>query len=121
MKVPSKLSLIFSMLVSALSGVALAAYEVNNLNRVINSADSIADAIAAGLGGIPAGKSVTVTASLCFGLIPLGRVENPQLVIAIGDFILGALITGCGIFLVYTLREAFSRDRADPLSNDGLF
>jgi hypothetical protein len=115
MNVPSKLSLILSMLASALSGVALAAYEVNNLDRAINSAESIADAIAAGLGGIQSEKSVTITASLCFGLIPLGRVENAHLVIAVGDFILGTLITGCAIFLVYALREAFNRNRPEAI------
>ncbi len=99
------------MFASFLSGMALAAYEVNNLHRVMTAGNAIGAAVAKGLGGTVSKTTATVSVSLCFGLIPLGPVSNPYLVIAVGDVILGTLITGFAIVLVYTLRAAYWRNR----------
>jgi hypothetical protein len=90
--------------------MALAAYELNNLHRAMTAANEIAAAAAAGLGGTVTQTTATVTVGLCFGLIPLGPVANPYLVIAVGDVILGTLVTGCAILFVYTLRGALHRN-----------
>jgi hypothetical protein len=111
MKLPSKRLFFLSILASLLGGVALAAYELNNLHRALTAGQSIAEAIAGGLGGTPSQITTTFTVRLCFGLIPLGRVGNPYLVIAVGDLILGTFITGFAIVLVYMLRAVFRRNR----------
>jgi len=110
MKLPSKRQLILAMLASLLGGVALAAYELNSLHRGLNVGHEIGAAVAKVLGGTVTQETVTVYVSLCFGLIPVERLDNPYLVIAVGDLILGTLITAFAIVVVYTLRGAFSRN-----------
>jgi CHASE2 domain-containing sensor protein len=119
MTLPSKRLLLFSALASLLGGVALAAYEVNNLHRAMTAGYAIANAVADGLGERTSEITATVSVSLCFGLISMGRVDNPYLVIAVGDVILGTLITGCAIVFVYTLRAAFRRNNKQ-MPTDGL-
>jgi hypothetical protein len=109
MRIPSKRSFFLSILASLLSGVALAAYELNTLHRAMNVANETAAAVAKGLGGTVSDATATVSVSLCFGLIPLGPVGNPYLVIAVGDVILGTLITGLAILVVFMLCGAFRR------------
>lgn len=77
----------------------------------MNVAEAIARSVAEGFGGESTRTAATVDISLCFGLIPLGRVENPYLAIALGDFILGTVFTGFAILLVYTLRGVCRRNR----------
>jgi hypothetical protein len=117
MKLPSKRSLLLSMFTPPLGGVALAAYELNNLHRGIKVAHEIGASVAKGLGGSETifEPITTVSVSLCFGLIPLGPVGDPYLVIAVGDFLLGTLITGFAILVGYTLRQALSRNA--PMGN----
>jgi hypothetical protein len=113
MKLPSKRMLFLLMLASLLSGAALAAYELNNLHRAMTAGQEIAAAVTRGLGGptaTPTNMVENVSVNLFFGLIPLGPVDHPYLVIAVGDVILGTLITGFAILLVYTLRGAFGRN-----------
>jgi hypothetical protein len=118
MKVSSKLSLGLAVLVSILGGVALAAYDLDTLHRGITASREIAQAVAKGLGGTASELTVTVSPSLCLGLIPLGPVENPYLVVAVGDFILGTLVTGCAILLVYALRAALRRSPSAGSSDE---
>lgn len=117
MNVPSKRVLVLTILASLLSGVALAAYELDKLHRAMTASEKIADAVAGGLGGTRSQTTVTVTVSLFFGLIPVGRVDNPYLVMAVGDFILGTFITGFAIILVYSLCRAFRR--TPPMGTHG--
>jgi hypothetical protein len=99
------------MLASLLCGAALAAYEVNELRRAMTVSHQIAQAIASGLGGGTVSRtSSTVSVSLCFGLIPLGPVDKPYLVVAVGDVILGTLVAGLVILMVYSLRGGFRRN-----------
>ena len=92
---------LLSVLAAIVGGVGLAAYELYVLQQAIAVAESVAESIAAGLGGASAEKSVTVSVSLLLGMIPVGPVDHPYLVIAIGDFVLGALITGAAMLIVY--------------------
>ena len=108
--------LFLSMLASLTGGAAMAAYELNNLHRSMTAGQEIAAAVARGLGGptaTPTNLVETVSVSLFFGLIPLGRVGHPYLVIAVGDVILGTLVTGFSILLVYTLRGAIGNPPVD--------
>lgn len=111
MKLPSKRFLLLSVVASCLGGAALAAYEINNLHRAITVAQKVAAAVVSGLDGdgAPTQTTATVSISLCFGLIPIGRVDNPYLVLAVGDVILGTLLTGFAIALVYMLLAVFHR------------
>jgi hypothetical protein len=110
MTLPSKRLLLLLTLASLLGGVALAAYELNNLHRGMSVAREIGAAVAKGLGGAMSEETMTVSVSLCFGLVPVGTVENPYLVIAVGDLILGTLVTAIAIALAYTLLAAFRRN-----------
>lgn len=105
------------MLAALLSGVALAAYELYNLHRAMTATYAIGAAVAKGLGGTMSQPTATVSVSLCFGLIPVGTVDNPYLVIAVGDVMLGTLIAGFAILVAYTLRGAVRRD--PPVGESG--
>lgn len=103
------------ILASILGGIALASYEIYKLDRVTTAADAIASAVAAGLGGgTVSSKTVTTSVQLCFGLIPVGRVEHPRLVTAVGNLLVGTIITGCLLFLLLALRRVTRRKA--PLS-----
>ncbi len=109
MVLPSKKSVAISVIFSLLCGVALAFYELDNLNRAINSAKAIGRSVADGLGGQQAQEVMTVKVALCFGLIPLGQVENPFRTVAIGDFLLGTFGVLSAISLGWILRRTFHR------------
>jgi hypothetical protein len=89
----------------------VAAYEINELHRTMAVSRQVAEAVASGLGGGPASQTeLTVSVSLCFGLIPLGAVEKPSLAIAVGDVMLGTFVAGLAIVIVSTLRGGFRRN-----------
>lgn len=111
MTASAKRWLILSILAAVVGGVALAAYELSILRQAVSLAESVADSVAAGLGGTAADRSVTVSVSLLLGLIPVGPVKNPYLVIAVGDFFLGALISGAAILLAFSGIATFRRSR----------
>lgn len=90
--------------------VALAAYELYKLHALMTAGHQIGAAVAKGLDETVTRETATVPVSQCFGLLPLGPVGNPYLVIAVGDVILGTLITGFAILVVYRLRRGFRRD-----------
>src|SRR5262245_29942231 len=57
----SKRSLFLSILASLVSGVSLAAYELNNLHRAMTAAHEIGAAVAKGLGGTMSQPTATVS------------------------------------------------------------
>lgn len=116
MKIPSKTAIAVSILGSVLVGIALAAYELDNFNRGMNVGKAIAHSVAKGLGGTISQSTVTVSVSLCFGLIPVGTVDNPYLVIAVGDVILGTLVTLSAVAIVWVLRETLRRNHPQDKS-----
>jgi hypothetical protein len=102
-KIPQHLAFPF-ILASLMGEAAIAAWELNALHR----ATSAAHAIAAAFG--PTGPvTATVSVNLFIGLIPMGRVNHPFLVIAVCDFLLGALAVALAILLVYTVATGSRR------------
>lgn len=112
MKPPSKRLILLSMIVSLLGGVALAAFDLSNMHRAINLAHEISEDLAKSFGetAIISEPTTTVSVALCIGLIPVGVVDHPYLVVAVGDAILGSMVTGLAILIIRPLRRAFSRD-----------
>lgn len=99
------------ILASLLGGMALASYEIYRLNRATTAAEAIASEVAAGLGGgSVSNKTVTTSVRLCFGLIPVGRVEHPRLVMAVGNLLAGTIITACLLYLLLALHRVTRRN-----------